>query len=135
MSQSSNEARVLLALEALQKDSKLSIRRAAEIYEVNRNTLSNRKNGRQSRRDSMANSRKLSNLEEETLLQHILDLDSRGFPPRISIIEETANRLLADRNALPVGKRWAINFIRRRPELKSRYQRRYGYQRALGFRF
>jgi hypothetical protein len=42
-----------------------------------------------------------------------------------------ANRLLADRNAPPVGKRWAINFINRQPELKSRYQRRYDYQRAL----
>src|SRR6478609_1106650 len=131
MSQPSNEARVLLALQALQKDPKLSIRRAAKIYEVNRNTLSNRKNGRQSRRDTMANSRKLSKLEEETVLQYALDLDSRGFPCRISVIEDMANRLLAARNVSPVGKHWAINFIQRHPELKSRYQRRYDYQRAL----
>ncbi|EEU38564.1 uncharacterized protein NECHADRAFT_9836, partial [Fusarium vanettenii 77-13-4] len=31
----------------------------------------------------------------------ILDLDSRGFPLRLRGIEEIANRLLADRNALP----------------------------------
>jgi hypothetical protein len=41
-----------------------------------------------------------------------------------------ANRLLADRDALPVGKRWAINFVRRQPDLKTRFQRRYDYQRA-----
>src|SRR6478609_10333750 len=98
MSQPSNEARVLLALQALQKDPKLSVRRAAKIYEVNRNTLSNQKNGRQSRRDTMANSRKLSKLEEETVLYYALDLDSRGFPCRISVIEDMANRLLAARN-------------------------------------
>ncbi|SCO91185.1 related to transposase [Fusarium oxysporum] len=72
----------------------------------------------------MSNLRKLSKLEEETVLQNTLDLDSRGLPCRISLIEDMANRLLADRNAPPVGKRWAINFINRQPELKSRYQRR-----------
>ncbi|SCO75795.1 uncharacterized protein FRV6_00007 [Fusarium oxysporum] len=41
-----------------------------------------------------------------------------------------ANRLLADRDASPVGKRWAINFIKRQPELKTRFQRKYDYQRA-----
>jgi hypothetical protein len=111
MSQPSKEARVILALQALQKDLELGIQRAAEIYEVNRNTLSNRKNGRQSRRDTMANSRKLSKLGEKTVLQYALDLDSRRFPCRISVIEDMANRLLASRNVSPVGKHWAINFI------------------------
>ena len=41
-----------------------------------------------------------------------------------------ANRLLADRDASPVGKRWASNFVKRQPELKTRFQRRYDYQRA-----
>jgi hypothetical protein len=41
-----------------------------------------------------------------------------------------ANRLLADRDALPVGKRWAINFIKRQPQLKTRFQRKYDYRRA-----
>ncbi|KAM5527654.1 transposase [Fusarium oxysporum f. sp. phaseoli] len=80
MSQPSKEARVILALQALQNDPKLSFRRAAQIYEVDRNTLRNRKNGRQSRRDTVANSRKLLKLEEETVLQYALDLDSRGLP-------------------------------------------------------
>ncbi|OBS16539.1 hypothetical protein FPOA_12858 [Fusarium poae] len=41
-----------------------------------------------------------------------------------------ANSLLADRDASPVGKRWAHNFVKRQPKLKTRFFRRYGYQRA-----
>jgi hypothetical protein len=60
----------------------------------------------------------------------ILDLDSRGFSPRHSSVEEMANSLLADRDASPVGKRWAINIVKRQPELKTRFFRRYDYQKA-----
>jgi hypothetical protein len=41
-----------------------------------------------------------------------------------------ANRLLVDREASPVGKRWAYNFVKRQPELKIRFSRKYDYQRA-----
>ncbi|RYC80375.1 hypothetical protein BFJ63_vAg16738 [Fusarium oxysporum f. sp. narcissi] len=41
-----------------------------------------------------------------------------------------ANRLLADRDASPVGKRWASNFVKRHKELKTRFFRKYNYQRA-----
>jgi hypothetical protein len=80
MSQSSNEARILLALQALQNTPELSIRRAASNYKVPRNTLSRRYNGIQSRRDWIPKSRRLSDLEEQIIVQFILDLDSRGFP-------------------------------------------------------
>jgi hypothetical protein len=45
MTQPSNEARILLALQALQNNPKLSIRRAASMYKVRYGTLRNRKNG------------------------------------------------------------------------------------------
>jgi hypothetical protein len=45
-------------------------------------------------------------------------------------VEEMANSLLADRDAPPVGKRWAHNFVKRQPELKTRLFRKYDYQRA-----
>ena len=41
-----------------------------------------------------------------------------------------ANRLLDDRDAPRVGARWAMNFVKRQPLLKIRFQRRYDYQRA-----
>ncbi|KAL9563820.1 hypothetical protein ACKAV7_012062 [Fusarium commune] len=44
--------------------------------------------------------------------------------------QPTARRPLADRNAPPVGKRWASNFVKRHDELKTRFFRRYDYQRA-----
>lgn len=41
-----------------------------------------------------------------------------------------ANILLSAQGSDQVGKNWVSNFIRRSPELKSRFSRRYGYQRA-----
>ncbi|ENH67784.1 hypothetical protein FOC1_g10001255 [Fusarium oxysporum f. sp. cubense race 1] len=101
MSQPLNEARILLALQALQNNPKLSIRRAAGIYKVGFGVLRNRKNGIQSRSDTIPNSRKLSDLEEQIIVQFLLDLDSRGFPARLRFVEEMANSLLADRDASP----------------------------------
>jgi hypothetical protein len=45
-------------------------------------------------------------------------------------VEEMANRLFADRDASPVGKRWAINLVERQPDPKTRFQRRSDYKRA-----
>jgi hypothetical protein len=75
----------------------------------------------------MLNSRKLSNIEEDTLLEFIVYLDSRGYPPRLSGVEQMANRLLDARDAPRVGTRWAMNFVKRRPLLKVRFARRYDY--------
>jgi hypothetical protein len=64
------------------------------------------------------------------IVQYILDLDSKGFPPRLYGVEDMANRLLAERNAGRVGTRWASNFIKRQPQLTTRFNRKYDYQRA-----
>ena len=127
----SNESQLLLAIEALKKNPKLSIRAAAKIYSVSRNTLQRRRNSIQSRRDTIPNLRKLTDLEESTIIQYILDLDSRSFPPRLCGVQNLANRLLVDRDAAPVGPRWASNFVKRHKELCTRFTRRYDYKRAL----
>jgi hypothetical protein len=41
-----------------------------------------------------------------------------------------ADQLLAHRDAPPVGTRWASNFVKRHPDLKTRSFRKYDYQRA-----
>ncbi|KFA80951.1 hypothetical protein S40288_11759 [Stachybotrys chartarum IBT 40288] len=76
---------------------KLYLRCAVEIYNVGRMMLS--------RCNWIPKSRQLSDLEEQTIIQFILDLDSRGFPLRLRGMEEMANRLLAKHDAPPVGKR------------------------------
>ena len=131
MESRSNESQLLLAVQALKQDPKLSIRAAAKIYNVSRDTLKRRRDHTQSRRDTIPNSRKLTDLEESTIIQYVLDLDARSFPPRLCGVEDMANRLLADRDASPVGPRWASNFVKRHKELYTRFTRRYDYQRAL----
>jgi hypothetical protein len=130
MPQKNDEAQVILALQAMQNNPKLSARAAGKVYSVDHQKLSRRRHGMQSRCDIPANSRKLTNLEESVLVQYILDLAAKGFPPRLSVVGDMANRLLASRDAPPVGTRWASSFINRRPELQTRFQRKYDYQRA-----
>jgi DDE superfamily endonuclease len=125
-----NESDMILALQALENDPRLKLPRAADVYNVPESTLRHRRYGRKSRRDIQPNSRKLTNSEESVIVQYILDLDSKGFPPRLSGVEDMANHLLAERNAGRVGTRWASNFVRRQPQLKTRFNRRYDYQRA-----
>ena len=124
------KARIILALKALQKDKKLSLRAAASIYNVSRTTLTIRRDGRTSRYDTPVNSRKLTDLEERTIVQYITKLCIRAFPPRLANMEDIANRLLCARDAPPVGKLWAHNFVKRQPVLRMRFTRRYDYQRA-----
>lgn len=79
------ETQMILALQAMQRDSKLTVRAAASIYQVSRSTLGIRLNGIISRRDTMPNLRKLTDLEGFTIIQYILDLDSRSFLP-VSVV-------------------------------------------------
>src|ERR1700750_1829049 len=130
MESSSQESRILLALQAIKPRRNLTIRRAAKVYNVPYTTLRNRRQGKPTREDMIPNSRKLTELEEETLVQYILDLNSRSFPPRLCGVEDMANKLLRERDAARVGINWAANFVKRRPELTTRFTRRYDYQRA-----
>ncbi|RKL10758.1 hypothetical protein BFJ70_g16481 [Fusarium oxysporum] len=123
MSQSNKEANIILALQAYQNNPELGLHRAAEIFQASYGSLWRRTHGISSRYDIIPKSRKLSDLEEQAIIRFILDPDSRGFPPRLRGIEEMANRLLADRDASPVGKRWASNFVKRHKELKTRFFR------------
>jgi hypothetical protein len=125
-----NEGRILLALQAIEKGQFYSVRAAAAVYGVSKDTLTRRRDGTPSRRDSPANSRKLTTLEESVIIKHILDLDSRGFPPPPRVVEDMANKLRSCRGMGHVGANWTTNFIKRTPELKTRFSRKYDYKRA-----
>jgi hypothetical protein len=125
------EARIILAIEAIRTSKKLSRRSAAKLYRIPFATLSDRIAGRTYRPDSKANSQKLSELEEGVIIRYILDLDSRGFAPRLAGVEDIANYILESRGEKHVGTRWAQRFVQRNQELKTRFNRVYDFQRAL----
>ena len=91
MSSASKEARVILALQALQNDTKLSLRAAAKLYNVPVLTLGYRRTGRAIRRDLPANSRRLTDSEEKAIVQYVIELSERAFPPRLAGVEDMAN--------------------------------------------
>ena len=131
MGSPSNERQIQLALQAMHTDQNLSIRQAAKIYNVPRSTLTFRVRGRVARVDTTPKSRNLDSLEEDIIVREILDRDLRGFPPRYCDVEDMANRLRTARIASRVGKRWASNFVKRQPQLRTRFTRPCDYQRAL----
>jgi hypothetical protein len=61
-------------------------------------------------------------------------MDQGGIPPPATIVREMANILLAERvgseSVTPptVGKNWVYNYVKRHPELKSKYHRKYNHQ-------
>jgi hypothetical protein len=128
------EGRIVLALKALDEGQITTIREAADLYDVPKSTLHRRVKGVQSRVEAIPNNLLLTVHEEEALLQYILDLDAQGFPPRRSLVEAAANLLLNSRgeqSPKTCGKNWVSNFVNRKPQLKSAYNRRYDYKRAL----
>src|SRR5205823_11025065 len=96
-----DEARIFLAIEAIRTNKKMSMRRAAKTYNVPFSSLRNRITGRVAKAEKRHSQHKLTESEEETVVRHVLDLDSRGFPPRIEGVEDMANLLLTTRG----GKR------------------------------
>jgi hypothetical protein len=125
------EARIILAIEAIRTSKKLSCRKAAKIYTVPESSLRLRMNGHLPLPERRPANLNLSKLEEEVIVQKILDLDSRGFAPRLSGVEDMANYILKSRGGRRVGGRWAQRFIQRQPALKTRFNRVYDFQRAL----
>ena len=126
----SEERRIILASEAIQNNKNLSRSKAAKIYGIPPSTLYYRMNGRTSRDDSRNGRQKLTKSEEGAIVEYILDLDERGFPPRIAGVEDMANLLLKRRDGGRVGKLWTARFVARREELKTRLNRVYDFQRA-----
>ena len=109
------EGRVLLAIKSIQKKEISNIREAARIYNVPRTTLQRRLNGHGFRAEQRANSHKLTQNEEESIVRWILSLDQRGAAPRPSYVQEIANILLSkrgDTNVKTVGVNWTTNFIK-----------------------
>ena len=138
-SEYSDEQRLDLAIEAYNKprpDGRpqfKSIRAADSTYNVDHTTLTRRLRGTtKSRKVAQQIYKKLSPAEEKALIRWILDLEERGHPPAPSFVTTMADLLLSKRcgSIKSVGKNWTTKFIKRSPELKTKFYRRYDYARA-----
>ena len=127
----SNEADIQLAISSINSHQIQSNRRAAAIYSVSERTIRRRRAGVTARRDCQPNSKKLTKLEEEVIVDHILNFDLRGFAPTYTAVRDMANKLLAARGAGQVGQKWPANFVKRTDSLATRFNRAYNRQRAL----
>jgi hypothetical protein len=131
-----NEGRVALAIQAFERGQFSNLKAAAVTYGAPYSTVRDRVSGRVARSNSRPTNLKLSSTEESTLVQWILSMDERGLPPRADTVRQMADLLLkkrsiADSKQSPtIGKCWVRNFVRRHKALRSRYNRKYDYQRA-----
>jgi uncharacterized protein YecE (DUF72 family) len=96
------EGKILLALDDIQNGRIKSLRAATKLYGVSYTTLYARLAGRLSRVDSRYYRHKLTQLEEDSLTEWILSMDSRGAAPRPSTVREMANILLVVRGLTPL---------------------------------
>jgi len=76
MALTSNEHQLQLAYQAFEKDPQLNIRKVIRLYNIPRTIFSNRINGRSTYIDIIANSRKLTMLKKEVIVQKVFDLNS-----------------------------------------------------------
>jgi hypothetical protein len=127
----SDEAKVILALQALQTGQIKSVREAARVYNINRTILQQQRAGIQSQRNIKSPSMKHTILEEQALVNKVLNLNARGFPATYAQLRDIANLLLTTRDSREVGINWPATFVKRRPELKTRFSRKYDQRRAL----
>jgi hypothetical protein len=98
------DGRVDLALQAYTLGQFRSLRRAAAAFNVKHQRLSNQLHGISSRAQTRPNCQKLTATEEQTIIQYILNLDSRGFAPRLYEVADIADKVLSIRGSEPVGR-------------------------------
>jgi hypothetical protein len=128
--QSSNrKGRIQLALSAYTAHQLQSLRRAAKAFNVPHATLTRRYNGTTYRPEGRDAGHKLTTTEEQTIVQYVLDLDSRGSEPRLCEKADMADKLLGSDEL--VGKHWAERFVTRSDELKMAFNRAKDRQRIL----
>ncbi len=56
--------------------------------------------------------------KEQTIIQYILDLNSRGFAPWLYKVADIADKLLTIYSGILIGKNWPKQFISYIKELK-----------------
>jgi hypothetical protein len=73
----------------------------------------------------------LTKVKEDVVAKHVLNLVNCGFPPRLAEVANIANSLRAKRSLGQVGINWPSTFVKRRSDLRIKFNRKYDYKRAL----
>ncbi|RFU30107.1 hypothetical protein B7463_g6207, partial [Scytalidium lignicola] len=94
------EGRIALAINALKKGQIKSIRAAARNFDVPCNTLNARYHGRVQKGTTYTKRFRMTQYEEEALVQWIISMGKRGMPPRPSGVQSMANTLIFERGEL-----------------------------------
>jgi hypothetical protein len=95
----------------------LSIREASRRFNVPHSTLTDRYNGKLTRKDAHEHEQRLSAAQEEVLVEWVKTVGRRGMPLTTSTLRDFASNICQ----VPVGTSWAKRFIARHPELKIRW--------------
>ena len=98
------EAGILLTIAAINRAQFQNESLTASTFNIPQTTLRDQRARIAARRDCKPNLKKLSKLEEEVIVRHILDLDLQGFAPTLGAVWDMADKLLAERGAGKVGK-------------------------------
>jgi hypothetical protein len=126
-------AAYLLELQKEPQDRK-GYRVIADLYGVDKMTLQRRVHGKQSIEEFNKQKQKLTEAEEEVLVNFILGSADRGFPLVHQQIESFANAILQKRNGpgyQPVGQSWVYALIdRHHDKLQSHWSKPLDMQRA-----
>jgi len=127
----SNEAQLLLAIQAIKNGTIQSNQEAQWQFDVDHHQVAVWRNRTPAQRDCLANGWNFDTTEEQALIDRILELDLWGFPPMKRMICTMANTLCEQRRNKPVGKNWVDRFIKCIPVIKSAWSWSYNHQRAL----
>lgn len=128
--QQKREKLVQDALEAI-KSGQLTQEEAAQRYGIPKQTLSNRRHGTQSRKESHAHLQALSPEEEEELIEWLHEMDSWGLHLRLALVRARAEAIRKEHGVNePLGRRWWNHFTDRHPEMRTALGQRQDLSRA-----
>lgn len=123
-SSAEKEQRILLAIEGIYEggfsnkgEPLYSIRQAARDFDVPFSTLQGRFRGRKSKTEAHEHQRLFTTAEEQSMIDWIKTLGTRGIPMTMSKLREFAEGSLGH----PVGENWAYRFVQRHSDIKVSY--------------
>lgn len=110
------EEKLQLAVEAIQKDSSRSQRAVARFYDVPESTLRLRLKGGKTRKQAHEHQQRLTNSQEQVLQEWIRVRGLRGVPLSLSVLGSYVSHIVGQ----DVGTSWPRRYLVRHPELQTK---------------